>query len=652
MSEPQPRVIWSPPDDVRDTFEVGRYLGWLERERGLRFDSYEELWQWSVNDLEGFWGSMWDFFEVKSENGYEQVLDSEAMPGTNWFTGSQLNYARHLLGDGDEDDDWVAIVAHSQTRAPFEVSFGELREQVARARAGLERLGVGPGDRVVGYLPNIPETLIAFAATASLGAVWASIAPELGARSAIDRLGQLEPTVLLAVGGYGFRDRHIDRREELATIREALPSLRHVVDVPYGPVSVPDSIAWDELLATSAPLTFAAVPFDHPLCVLFSSGTTGKPKAIIHGHGGILIEHFKAHTMMWDLKPGARFLWFSTTTWMMWNTLVSALLMRSSLVMLDGDPLWPDPGWQWRVAAETRVTCMGAASTFVMTCRNAGIQPGAELDLSSITVFSTAGSPLPAEGYRYLAEQLGPKVLLLNGSGGTDICSGIVGGSPLLPVYEGEISGPCLGVAARAYDPEGRPVVGELGELVIERPLPSMPVGFWGDEDGSRYHAAYFDTYPGVWRHGDWIRFTERGSCVITGRSDATLNRGGVRLGTSEFYEVVEELPEVSDSLVVHLEDASGGAGELILFVVPADGIEVDDELRGTVAKALRAQLSPRHVPDTVIGVPAIPYTLTGKKLEAPVKRMLRGASPDDVASRDSLRDPSALDAFAALGTR
>jgi acetoacetyl-CoA synthetase len=511
------------------------------------------------------------------------------------------------------------------------------------------RLGVGPGDRVVAYMPNIPETLVAFAATASLGAVFASCAPELGARSVIDRLAQLEPTVLLTVGGYGFRDRSIDRRAEVAAIRSALPTLRHIVHVPYGDHMVPDALSWEALLAEHEPLAFERVAFDHPLFVLFSSGTTGRPKAIVHGHGGILLENLKAHAFSWDLKPGGRLLWFSTTSWMMWNALVAALLVRSSIVMLDGDPAWPDLGWQWRVAEETRPTFMGVSPTFLMACRKAGLEPGRRHDLGSIRVFGTAGSPLPAEGYGFVYEQLGADVLLVNGSGGTDVCSGIVGGSPLLPVYDGEISGRLLGVAADAFDPQGEPLVGELGELVITKPMPSMPVELWGDTDGSLYRSSYFDMFPGVWRQGDWIRFSQRGSCVVTGRSDATLNRGGVRLGTDEFYSVVEELPEIADSLVVHLEDAEGGAGELILFVVLADRVTLDDELRRSIAQSLRSQLSPRHVPDVIRVVPAIPRTLTGKKLEAPIKRILCGVPVETVASRDSLLDPAALDVFAAI---
>jgi len=640
-------VLWTPPGNIRETTEVGRYLAWLERERGLAFAAYEELQQWSVADLEGFWSSVWEFFEIKTHAPYDRVLATDAMPGAKWFPGARLNFAEHLVGH-DEDADAIAVVAHSQTRGPIELTFSDLRAQAGRVRAGLLRLGVKPGDRVVAYMPNIPETLVAFVATASLGAIWASCAPELGPRSVIDRLEQLEPDVLLTVGGYGFRDRSVDRRDEVAAVREGLPTLRHVVDVPYGEHAVPDAIKWSDLLAEPGPLEFLPVAFDYPLFVLFSSGTTGRPKAIIHGHGGILLELSKAHAFSWDLKPGGRLLWFSTTSWMMWNALVAALLVRSSIVMLDGDPTWPDVGWQWRVAEETRPTFMGVSPAFLATCRKAELAPGREYDLSSIRVFGTAGSPLPAEGYRYVYEQL-PDVYLVNGSGGTDVCSGIVGGSPLLPVYDGEISGRLLGVATDAVDATGRPVVGELGELVIRRPMPSMPVGLWGDADGMAYHAAYFDMFPGMWRQGDWIRFSERGTCVVTGRSDATLNRGGVRLGTGEFYSVVEELPEIHDSLVVHLEDEGGGPGELVLFVVLADGVDLDDDLRSRIGLALRSQLSPRHVPDRVLAVSAVPRTLTGKKLEAPVKRILLGASVSSVASTDALLDPTALDPFVEL---
>jgi acetoacetyl-CoA synthetase len=643
-------VLWSPRADWPQTTEIGRYMNWLRDHRGRDFGSYDALWRWSVDDLEEFWASIWDFYAIRARAPYERVLGRRTMPGAQWFPGARLNYAEHLLG-GDADTDRIAVLARSQTRPQVELSFGELRDQVARARAGLQRLGVGPGDRVVGYLPNIPETLVAFIATASLGAIWATCAPEFGSRSVVDRFSQIDPKVMLAVGGYGYRDKYIDRRGEVETIRSRLPSLEHVVSVPYGEARLEEATSWEQLLAEPAPLEFSPVAFDHPIYVLFSSGTTGLPKAIVHGHGGQLIEHHKNLGLGWDLKPDTRLLWFSTTAWMMWNALVSGLLLRGSIVMLDGDPNWPDLFEQWRLAERLKATTMGVSPPYLMACRKAGLAPGRDLDLSALRVLCTAGSPLPAEGYRYVYEQF-PDVLLNNGSGGTDVCTGLVSGSLAQPVYEGEISGPCLGVHAQAFDEDGNEVIGELGELVIVKPMPSMPVALWKDPDGSRYRASYFDRYPGVWRQGDWIRFTERGSCVITGRSDATLNRGGVRLGTGEFYGVVEEFPEIVDALVIHLEDAAGGMGELTLFVVPRQGVELDHSLRERIAGSLRGQLSPRHVPDAIVSVPGIPRTLTGKKLEAPVKRILGGESPERVASRDSLANPDALDAFVELARR
>jgi acetoacetyl-CoA synthetase len=638
--------------DVREAAEIGRFLSWLERERGLAFDGYDALHRWSVDDLEGFWSAVAEFFGVRFATPPERVLGRHEMPGTEWFPGATLNYAEHAVGlpeDPDRDADQVAVLAYSQTRERQELTWGQLREQVARARAGLRRLGVGRGDRVVAYLPNIPETLVAFLATTSLGAVWASCAPEFGARSVVDRFGQIEPTVLLAVAGYGYGAKDVDRREQVAEIRAGLPTVRHVVHVAYGANALPDALGWDELLAEPGELAFDPVPFAHPLCVLFSSGTTGKPKAIVHGHGGILLEHLKNHGLSWDLRPGDRILWFSTTAWMMWNALVSALLVRASIVMIDGNPVHPDLRWQWQLAAETGATLMGASPGFLMACRKEGVRPAAEFDLSRVRQIGAAGSPLPAEGYRWVVEQFGPGVLLNVGSGGTDVCSGIVQGSPLQPVWVGEISGPCLGVDAQAFDEKGNQVVDELGELVITAPMPSMPVGFWGDPDGARYRDTYFDVYPGVWRHGDWVRFSAVGSAVIAGRSDATLNRGGVRLGTAEFYRVVEELPEVVDSLVVHLEDPAGGNGELLLFVQLRPGTSLDDALRRRIATALRTELSPRHIPDGISQLPVIPRNRTGKKLELPAKRILLGAALDDVASRDVLADPTALDPFVDL---
>lgn len=644
-------VVWTPPADVLDRTRVGAFLGWLEDHRGLRMTTHEELWRWSVDDLEGFWSAVWEFFGVRAHAPYDAVLAEAVMPGARWFPGTLLNYAEHALGAAPgSGPDEVAIVARSQTRSDLELTFGELRAQVARLREVLVDLGVRRGDRVVGYLPTVPEAVVAFLAAASLGAVWASCACELGPRGVIDRFAQIEPTVLLVAGGYAYGEKPVDRREQVAEIRAALPSVRHVIDIEYGDWRVADALSWSALLAepATAPLVFEPVPFDHPLVVLFSSGTTGQPKAIVHGHGGILLEHLKNHALSWDVGPGDRMLWFTTTSWMMWNALVSTLLLRASIVMVDGNPLHPDLGWQWRLAAETGATIMGASPGFVMACRRAALHPRELGDLSRLRVVGSAGAPLPPEGYAWIREELGAGVQLNVGSGGTDVCSGLVQNNPLLPVYAGEISGRCLGVDVHAYDEDGHEVVDRPGELVITSPMPSMPVAFWGDPDGRRLRATYFDCYPGIWRHGDWIEFRADGRCHVAGRSDATLNRGGVRLGTAEFYRVVEELAGIADSLVVHLEDPEGGNGDLVLFVQLDEQVALD-EVRRPIAAALRSALSPRHVPDEIIAVPVIPRNLTGKKLELPVKRILQGARPEDVASRDALAVPTSLDSYVRL---
>lgn len=647
MTEP----LYALPPDLQRESRLTDYLGWLESGRGVSLPGWDELWRWSVDDQEGFWGSLWDYFEVVSHAPYERVLADRTMPGAVWFPGARLNYAEHCLGR-PEDSDRPAVLAHSETRQPLRFTFADLRDQVARAQAGLRRLGVGTGDRVAAYLPNIPETLVAFLATAGLGAVWATCAPEFGAHAVIDRFGQIEPKVLLTVSGYTYGGKDIDRRREVTLIRDALPTVEHVVQVPYGPHELAGTVGWNDLLRETGPLRFEPLPFDHPLYVLFSSGTTGKPKAIVHGHGGILLEHLKSLALHWDLRAGDRMMWFTTTAWMMWNVLVSCLLVRASIVMLDGNPLHPDLRSQWRLAERTRATHFGTSPGYLMACRKDGVRPTEEFDLPAIRHLPVAGSPLPPEGFRWIHEQFGDAVLLNVGSGGTDVCSGLVQGSPLQPVWAGEMSGPALGVAAAAFDPHGRPVLGELGELVVSAPLPSMPVGLWGDTDGSRYLATYFEHFPGVWRHGDWIRFSPVGSCVITGRSDATLNRGGVRLGTAEFYRVVEEVDEIDDSLVVHLEDAAGGPGELLLFVVTRAGTPLDDTLRATLKSTIRTALSPRHIPDTIEGVPAIPYNRTGKKLEIPVKHILRGEPADKVVTPGSTTDPTALAPFVAFAQR
>jgi acetoacetyl-CoA synthetase len=641
-----PELLYGPDPEQARRARVRDFLRWLATERGVELASWDELQAWSVRELESFWGAVWHYFGVKAHTPYEAVLVERRMPGARWFPGATLNYAEHCFGEPSDADE-LAVLGYSQTRPPVTLTFAQLAGQVRRARAGLRRLGVGRGDRVVAYLPNIPETLVAFLATASLGAVWASCAPEFGARSVIDRFQQIEPKVLLAVAGYTYGDKEIDRRAEAAQIQAGLPSLSHVVHVPYGPLTLPGALSWADLVApTSEALEFEPVPFDHPLYVLFSSGTTGLPKAIVHGHGGILVEHLKHIAFHWDLGPGDRLFWFATTAWMLWNASVSALLVRSALVTFDGNPLYPDIREQWRLVERSRATLLGTSPAYLMACRAQGLRPAEEFDLSRLRQLGVGGSPFPAEGFRWVAAQFGSRVLLNVGSGGTDVCTGLVQTSPLSPVWVGEMSGPSLGVDVKAFDEAGKVIVGDLGELVITSPMPSMPVGLWGDIDGRRLREAYFGVYPGAFRFGDWCRFSSLGSCIITGRSDATLNRGGVRLGTGEFYRVLQDIAEVTDSVVVHLEDDAGGVGELLLFVVLADGVRLDAALRERFESEIRAALSPRHVPDRIVAVPAVPYSRTGKKLEVPVKKILRGAPPEDVASPGALADPTALDAF------
>ncbi|MEP6680105.1 MAG: acetoacetate--CoA ligase [Chloroflexota bacterium] len=644
-----PEILWRPRGDVLEHSRVGRYLAWLEKRHGRRFASYNDLWRWSVNDLEGFWGSVWEHFAIQSAAGYERVLDHPRMPGASWFPGTRLNYAQHALRLAERAGGDAVVVAHSQTRPPTALTVDRLRDDVARARAGLQRLGVGSGDRVAAYLPNIPEAVVAFLATASLGAIWSSCAPEFGTRSVVDRLSQIEPKVLLTIDGYRYGAATVDRNAEVAAIRGALPTLTATVVIPYlGSGEVPDGLQWSELVAEPAELAFNAVPFDHPLYILYSSGTTGLPKPIVHGHGGILLEHFKIHALHHDLGPSDRFLWFTTTGWMMWNYLVSGLLVGSTIVLYDGSPAHPDLSTLWRLADETAITYFGTSAPFLMACRQADLKPATDFDLSRLRGVGSTGAPLPAEGFRWVYQAVGSDLQLQSVSGGTDVCTAFVGASPLVPVWSGEISCRHLGCRVEAFDASGRSVIGEQGELVLTAPMPSMPVAFWNDPDGERYRAAYFSEYSGVWRHGDWITITERGSCVISGRSDATLNRGGVRIGTAEFYSVVESLPEIADSVVVHLEEPD----RLLLFLALRDGASLDDELRGRIRAELRSSLSPRHVPDEIHTVPAIPRTLSGKKLEVPIKRILTGTPPEIAVSRGSLANPEAIDPFVTLAAQ
>jgi acetoacetyl-CoA synthetase len=638
-------VLWTPDRAAWRTTAAGQFAS------RAGFGDYAALHAWSVGDLEAFWRQATEFTGVRWHDEPQAMRTGGEMPGVTWFPGGTLNYAEHALAAGSTRPDEVAVVARSQTRDPVELTWAELAGRVSAAAAGLRRLGVSPGDRVVAYAPNIPETLVAFLASASIGAVWASCAPEFGVRAVVDRFAQIEPTVLVTIDGYRYGTRTIDRRAEVGEIAAALPTLRHLVHVDYlDPGSPPPDLAsgtgtvrWSELLGGGPPSPeLATLAADHPLYVLFSSGTTGVPKAIVHGHGGIVAEHSKVLRLHQDIGPDDRFFWFTTTGWMMWNYLVSGLLTGATVVLFDGDPGTPSLDSLWEVAADTGITVFGVSAPFLMACRKAGVRPRR----GRLRWVGSTGAPLPAGGFRWVHDQVGVPVSSI--SGGTDVCTAFVGSSPLVPVRAGEISCRMLGCAVEAFTPEGRRCPpGVTGELVLTAPMPSMPVAFWGDADGSRYRAAYFEEFPGVWRHGDWVTFTEDGACVISGRSDATLNRGGVRLGTSDFYAVVEGFAEVADSLVVHLEgDGDDGLGRLVLFVDLAPGAVLDDELIARIGAALRRDLSPRHVPDAIEAVPAVPRTLSGKKLEVPVKRILTGTPPDVAASRDSLADPDSLDWF------
>jgi acetoacetyl-CoA synthetase len=629
---------------------------------GVPFNNYDELWRWSVDSLEDFWAAIWDFFGVRASRPYERVLDAHVMPGARWFEGAELNYAENLLSAG-ADSDAVAVLHCSELRSELgELTWGELRQRVAEAAAGLRALGVERGDRVVAYMPNIPETLIALLATASIGAIWSSAAPEFGARSVVDRFAQIEPKVLLAVDGYRHGGKDFDRREHLRGILAELPTVEHLVLLPYldadaasGAASDVDTMSFEELLASGrgSELRFAQVPFGHPLWVLYSSGTTGLPKAIVHGHGGILVEQLKKSLHL-DLHPGDRMFWFTTTGWMMWNFLVGCLLADAAIVLYDGSPAYPDLGALWALAERTRMTCLGASAGLIASYEKAAIEPAREYDLSALRAVGSTGSPLAPEGFRWVYGHVGADVWLFSTSGGTDVCTAFVGGCPLLPVYEGELQCRALGCDVQAWDEQGNGLSDAVGELVICQPMPSMPLFLWGDDDpahpGERLRESYFSTYPGVWRHGDWIRITPRGGAVIYGRSDSTINRQGVRMGTSEIYRAAGAVPQVQDALVVDIPRGDGLW--MALFVVLAPGVELDDGLTAKIKRRIREDVSPRHVPDEVLQIAEVPRTLSGKVLEVPVKRILTGTPLQQAASVESLANPRSLDYFVALAGR
>jgi acetoacetyl-CoA synthetase len=649
-------LLWEPSAESVERAQLTAFSRWLEAEHGLSVAGYHELWRWSVDDLEGFWSAIWEYFDVEADGEPRPVLASREMPGARWFPNARLNYAERVFAG--KDDAEVAILHASELRELGEISWAQLRRQVAAAAAGLRRLGVEKGDRVVAYVPNTPEAVVGFLAAASIGAVWSSCSPDFGAASVIDRFAQIEPKVLLAVDGYRYGGKDFDRRETVAALQAAMPTLERTVVIPYlDPApdleALQPALRWDELLAsgTGAELSFERVPFDHPLWVLYSSGTTGLPKAIVQGQGGILLEHLKKLNLHVDAHPGDRLFWFTTTGWMMWNFIVSGLLTRAAVVLYDGNPGYPDLGCLWDLAERTRMTMFGTSAAYIAACMKAGVEPGAGRDLSALKAVGSTGSPLSPEGFDWIYEHVGEDTWLFSTSGGTDLCTAFVGGVATLPVYRGELQARALGAAVESWDEGGQPQIGEVGELVVTEPMPSMPIYLWGDEDGSRYRDSYFEMFPGVWRHGDWIEITERGTAIIYGRSDSTINRGGIRMGTSEIYRAVLSLDEIVDALVVDVAKP-GTDGWMPLFVVLREGTALSPELVKEIARRVRGRCSPRHVPDEVFEIAAVPRTLSGKALEVPVKRILMGTAPEKAVSRDSLGNPAALDYFVEMASR
>jgi acetoacetyl-CoA synthetase len=642
------QLLWEPSRSLIDGSVMSEYMRWLAVNRNIRVETYADLWQWSTSDLPAFWTSVVDFFDVRFQTSSDSVLTHREMPGARWFAGADLNYAQNVFANRNVSPDRPALMYQSETRPLAEMSWAEFERQVASVSAALREMDVQPGDRVVAYLPNIPEAAVAFVAAASIGAIWSSCSPDFGVDAVIDRFGQIEPKVLFAVDGYTYRGKPFSRVDVVAELRTRLPTLTHVVMVDYLGKRV-NSTSWTDLLSDAPPpLNFQKLPFDHPLWVVYSSGTTGLPKALVHSHGGIVLEHLKILGLHHDLRPGDRLFWFSSTGWMMWNYTLGGLLLGVTPVLFDGNPAYPNLNTLWQLAEAARMTVFGTSAAYIMTCFRANLQPKDRFDLSALKSIGSTGSPLPPEGFAWAYDSVKADLWLASVSGGTDVASAFIAGSPLLPVRAGELQCRALGAAVDAFDDSGQSLIDQTGELVITQPMPSMPVFLWNDPDFSRYRASYFEVFPGVWRHGDWIRLTRDGGAVIQGRSDSTLNRFGVRIGTSEVYSAVEGLPEIRDSLVIGLELPKGGY-YMPLFVVVSEGVELDDHLKQKLKDTIRTHFSPRHVPDEIVAVPAIPRTLSDKKMEVPVKKLFMGVPLDKAANVGATRSPEVLGYFAEL---
>jgi len=652
MAVTEGTTLWTPSSQRIETANLTHYTEWAAERTGRSFSSYDELWRWSTTDLEGFWASLWDYFDIRASMPYDEVLADRSMPGARWFTGARLSFAEHIFRAGSADR--PAIVFSNETEGPIEVSWRELEAEAASVAAYLRSIGVEAGDRVVSFMPNIPQTVSAFLGAASIGAVWSSCSPDFGSRSVIDRFRQVEPKVLFAVDGYRYGGTVFDRRPVVAEIQAALPSLEATIFLPYvdddaTPERLTNVVSWAEATADrSTPPIYDQLDFDHPLWIVYTSGTTGLPKPIVHGQGSILLEQLKLATFHFDLGPSDRFFWTSSTGWIMWNLMVGTMLTGATVLPYDGNFGHPDLEVLWRHAERTGMTFFGVSAAYVLALMSAGVDPKAQCDLSSVRTVGSTGSPLPPEGFAWLYEQFGDDTWVVSASGGTDIATTFVGGTPTLPVRAGEIQCRSLGAAVAAYDEEGKALIGRVGELVVTEPMPSMPLYLWNDEDGARYRSSYYDTYPGAWRHGDWIKITPYGSAVITGRSDSTINRKGVRIGSSELYSVVEEMAQVSDSLVIDVGEDHNTA-RLMLFVVLSDDVASDDGLIEEIASRIRTSLSPRHVPDELHVIDEVPRTLNGKKLEVPIKRLLQGTALDVALSVDSMSNPDSIRPFLAM---